>query len=174
MKVLIYEPHVEGHYFMFLKFLVPAIAALGVRPILLISQDSPTSEEFKEFLEPIGDLCQIIPCLEAIRPRSLVSLRDHLPAFWKSFRKYRPDHVYVPSADLILPWLGIFAAARLLKIPRGTEIECTVINSRVFYSAQGTGAREVVRNRIFRMGVAVAPAAIRVSVIDAVALGPAA
>ncbi len=183
MKVLIYEPNLGGHYFMFLKYLALAIHKLGIRPMLVLSRDAPSSPRFQAHLAPIADIIDLDASIDPVRYAKAARRRcsyfgrfkdtlrrcDYLSLLKDSFERHRPGHVYVPSADDFLVWLGIFSAARFWKILPNVEMECVAVGARVFHQNPAADGGFGIGRQLRWRAIAVAHPALSVGTIDPVA-----
>jgi glycosyltransferase involved in cell wall biosynthesis len=101
MNVLIFEPWHTGHHYEYLHRIIPALRALGVQPVLATTQAGSSSPQFDIHLRGFQPefRTRTFPNLTThSKLRARLQVRHHLS---QAILAESPDHIYVPSADMI-------------------------------------------------------------------------
>jgi glycosyltransferase involved in cell wall biosynthesis len=126
MRVLVFEAGSGGHSFNYHRLLLPAVAELADELIVVLRHDAMQSEFAQVQLRAMPDGIRWEPSVR--KPTG--SLLSRQMAFRNAMRdaitRYKPDHVYVPTADPVSQLSGIAAAIGKRDIPRGTEAEAAL------------------------------------------------
>jgi hypothetical protein len=157
MKVMIFEPNIEGHHFPFLARLVSAINDLGLSPVLVLDRRAPASEMYRQYLTPISRNFILDACIEPMSFSPATGLRELLPQFFRSLNRHQPEHTYIPSADIIFPWLVMACATRAFRLAPGLEIETVLVHGRALASRPGISQKRRFLDSVARLAAAKSP-----------------
>ncbi len=122
MHVLVYEQEHAGHYLQYVGSLLPALRELDTRVTVALTEYAVGSPEFRTFLEPRLSGASVETCV----PRARAGMRwGDRPLAYRQFRavidRVKPDHVLVPSADILTSAMWLHRLRGCL--PRGVEAE---------------------------------------------------
>lgn len=147
MHVLIYEQEHAGHYLQYVGSLLPALAALApaVSVTVALTEFAVTTPEYRSFLEP--RLSGAAVRTRVPRPPPGMRWRDRGMAY-RQFRavidELRPDHVLVPSADVLTSAMWLHRLRGCL--PRGVEAEAGLH----YGPARADSARALAKALVYR------------------------
>jgi len=154
MRVLVFEQWQGGHYFNYLELLVPRLAELADDVIVSMTSRALQSDRFKAQLGAIatlpgvqfdGGVSAADPALPGSeRLRLLLNLRDAV-ADW------RPDYLYVPSADAQTLAMGALGHLGVSILPRGLPSEATF---HCGYGPAVNGAKQALKEWVYRAAYA--------------------
>ena len=126
MRLLIFDPHDRGHYLSYVKYLLQA-APRAAEITLTVRKDARQSVAFQQQLLPHVNGA----ALDAtIRPDSYRDGEQLFEDFRAACGRHQPDHVWIPSADLLFKKATIARTLGVWRLPAGVEVECGLIEIR--------------------------------------------
>lgn len=126
MHLLIFEPHDRGHYLVYIRHMLRAVPA-GVRTTLLLRKGIAESPAYQQQLSSPPPGVEVVAAIDDNAYRD----GDRLLAdFTAALRDRRPDHVWAPSADLLLKTATRQRLFGRWRPPGNTEVECGLIETR--------------------------------------------
>jgi glycosyltransferase involved in cell wall biosynthesis len=131
MNVLIYEDDPRGHRLQFVRYLVEALAGLGVRPRLSCAADVHEMPEFVTFLAAVEESIEWSSIPAPLRSSHFV--RRSAKRFWyflSEIYHHRPEHVYVPFIDGLIYFLGLAGEATRHILPQRTQVEGILLRAQ--------------------------------------------
>src|SRR5687768_16896780 len=96
MHLMIFDPHDRGHYLGYVRYLLRAVGS-AARVTLVLRSGVDASVLFTGPDQPSADL----RLEHDIRPDSYRIGSDLCEDFRQACDRYRPDHIWVPSGDLL-------------------------------------------------------------------------
>src|SRR6185503_8544419 len=117
MHLLIFDPHERGHYLTFVRYLLDA-AAIASRVTLVLRHDIRQLEPFRQQLHTGLGRAELDPFIRTESYRLGDQLADD---FTQALARHKPDHVWVPSGDLLARHLGLNVVRRPWRGRGGTE-----------------------------------------------------
>lgn len=128
MRILIFNPDENGHNFVFLKALVPALRDLGCEIIIALTKRGFDSTEFRAHMVPVAGQfqadCSLTPAL---------GRRTRIAEIASAVRRNSAEHLLVPNAEPILAMLGLDSVLGRRSIPAGLTSEFTLIRADFAY-----------------------------------------
>jgi glycosyltransferase involved in cell wall biosynthesis len=126
MHLMIFDPHERGHYFTYVRYLLRG--AQHAHTVTLVLGNGVTqSVPFRQQLEPNLDRTRVDA---AIRNQSWRDGRSLLEDFAAACQRHQPDHIWVPSGDLLLRRCNTNYLLGKFKFAAGVEAECGLIELR--------------------------------------------
>lgn len=155
MRVLVYEPHYEGHRLHYVATVLPALAEVGADVTVALGAVAPGRPEFDRHLRPWADgtapgaaRVRFDPWMPDAPAGPAASARAQVGWLRESIRRARPDHLLVPGADGLSQMLGLRrvpGAGRLLlgpaAVPAGVESEAMLLRGGFAYPQPGRTGR---------------------------------
>jgi len=141
MRVLVFELGSGGHRFTYLRHIVPVVADLGCHVVVQTSQQAAASSEFQGNRQAMAEHAEIDTSGELSEAGFSARGRQKVFYLRKAVAKYRPDHVYLPSADGMIQILGIQQAFGRAAWRRGIEFEAGIHGCRFAYREDGWRSR---------------------------------
>ena len=126
MHLMIFDAHEQGHYLTYVRYMLQS-AACADRLTLVLRDGVMQSAPYREQLQSRVEKGQVDP---AIRSDSFHNGRHVLEDFQAALRRHRPDHVWIPSADLLVRHCNLAYALRRWRFPPNLEGECGLIELR--------------------------------------------
>ncbi len=148
MRIMIFEPAYQGHYFVYLSHMLPALIELvGPGNIVLQTSDpAPKSVEFANLIQPFTDRIDVRTGIanqwEAPGAAGTLRRADQLA---QSARDTRADHVIVPCADGLGQALAL-PRGRFRRFPSGVTSEGLFFQGKFLYPP--TGLADSLRQRV--------------------------
>jgi glycosyltransferase involved in cell wall biosynthesis len=126
MHLMIFDPHERGHYLAYVRYLL-AGAKDADRVTLVLRQGVIDSEPFQQQLASTVNNVEVDA---AIGPESFHDGQQLHRDFWAAVQRHGPDHVWVPSGDLLARHCNIAQIAQRRRVKRHMEAECGLIEIR--------------------------------------------
>ena len=147
MRVLVFEPDYKGHRLTYLRRILPELAALANRVIVVLDHDAPASLEYKEQLAGIRDHFELDASVKpGVRFKGMKLAEWNLDVLGRVIDRHKPDHVYLPMADGITQLAGMRALYGRRTIAKGLECEALLFHGRIGYS--GLSMADRLKNQI--------------------------
>jgi glycosyltransferase involved in cell wall biosynthesis len=134
MKTLIVENRFNGHYYLYLNYILPHLAELVGTVDVAITAEGRMSTEFQTYLAPLEDRVAFHSVLPSARPTERLRLHLNLR---EAVRRFRPEYVLVPSGDAETSPMGLFRIVGLGGLPGRPPAEVGI--------HYGYGSRETSR-----------------------------
>ncbi len=151
MRVLVFEIGFGGHRTTYLRHLLEALARLDCEVILYTSREAWDSSESRINLDPVCDRVQVEASSERTTMDPLGVAREKCRWLEEAGRRFRPDHVFVPTGDGMSE---IMAPRRLLRGGRwwrDVEVEVIMHGCRFAYPQSHWRRRQVDRYSRFAL-----------------------
>src|SRR6266496_528111 len=126
MHLLIFDPHERGHYLAYVRYLLAGAAGTD-RITLVLRQGVVDSEPFQQQLAASVQNVEIDCAIGADSFRDGRQLRED---FEDACRRHRPDHIWVPSGDLLARHCNLAQLTHRRRFARQLEAECGLIETR--------------------------------------------
>lgn len=126
MRLLIFDPHDRGHYLSYVKYLLQA-APRDVDVTLTVRKDADQSVAFQQQLLPHVNGAALDA---AIRAESYRDSEQLFEDFRSACSRHRPDHIWIPSADLLFKKATIAHTLGRWRLPAHVQVECGLIEIR--------------------------------------------
>jgi hypothetical protein len=151
LHLLILDPHDRGHYLGYVRHLLSE-AAFVPRVTAVLRRGITNSEAFQQQLAGSAGRCDID---DAIRPESYRNptlLREDLIS---AIQRHRPDHAWIPSADLLSLGASLPGSLRRWTLAGHTEAECGLVEIR--FHRRPRRWRGYIRHRLQERALAATP-----------------
>lgn len=126
MHLMIFDPHDRGHYLTYVRQLLSG-AECADRITLVLRQGAPQSGEYQEQLSSAVRNADVVP---SIRTDSYANGRQLLEDFSDACARCQPDHVWVPSGDLLAETSSVAHVLGRWRLPSDVEGECGLVELR--------------------------------------------
>ncbi len=153
MRVLVVEPVSEGHRFTYLRYLIEALAQLGLKPVLATTAFAASSIEFDHQLAASTHRF-VLDASYSHERGGMKAARARLRTLKAAASTHRPDHIIVPYADGLVQALT-FYGRRVLHLPRHVELEGLLFRGAFAYPGRGIGHR--ITSRVGGLAIAASP-----------------
>ena len=150
MHLMIFDPHERGHYLTYVRYLLET-STCAKRVTVVLRQDILASEPYREQLLPyIGN----VEVVTSIQPASFNDGQQLLSDFSTSCAEHSPDHIWVPSGDLLARHCNLARLRGQWRFPAGTEAECGLIEIRFHHPPKRWRgyARRFLEQQLLRAG----------------------
>jgi Glycosyl transferases group 1 len=128
---MIFDPHDRGHYLTYIRYILTE-ACIAERVTLVLQEDITSSEAYRTQLSPYVRDVEID---SAITPGSFRRGSALLADFQRAVRRHKPDHVWIPSGDLLVRQCNLTHLFRNCSFARGMEAECGMVEIRFHHSS---------------------------------------
>jgi glycosyltransferase involved in cell wall biosynthesis len=132
MKVMIYELWESGHRYHYVRELIIALSEITQDIILVTSFSAAQSGEFHTHLEDIHNLFLLDDEYQKCCPEKEITLWESSGYFIKAVKKHNPEHVFAPTANGMIQFLGIRCLLGFGRHLSSTEIEIMLMSGGVF------------------------------------------
>jgi glycosyltransferase involved in cell wall biosynthesis len=129
MHLMIFDPHDRGHYLTYVRQLLPG-AACADRVTLVLQQGATQSREYQEQLLSLPGNIDVVT---SIRPDSFYDGGRLVQDFSSACARLEPDHVWVPSGDVLVKASATARLSRRWRFRSGVEGECGLVELRFHY-----------------------------------------
>jgi len=126
MHLLIFDPHDRGHYLAYVRYLL-AGAKDADRVTLVLRRGARESEPFQQQLASAANGVEVDA---AIGPESYRDGQQLQQDFDAAVRRHAPDHIWVPSGDLLARRCNLARLTQRRRFARQIEAECGLIEVR--------------------------------------------
>lgn len=137
MRVLIFEPNLTGHHGPYLRHLICGLAALEQETVVATCPQATNSPYFELHLADVAGNVDFDESVLVGRKSTYRYAASMLRGLQRAVQVHRPDHVWVPYADLLTELLGARARCGLkVAWPEGVETEALFFRGRFAYPAE--------------------------------------
>jgi glycosyltransferase involved in cell wall biosynthesis len=126
MQLLIFDPHDRGHYLAYVRHMLQG-APPSADVTLVVCQGASRSVAFQQQLQPHVSGVRVD---EGIRPESYRNGKQLLEDFSAACDRHVPDHIWIPSGDLLFKAATLAHAMGRWRLPKAIEAECGLIEIR--------------------------------------------
>jgi glycosyltransferase involved in cell wall biosynthesis len=126
MHLMIFDPHNRGHYFAYIRYMLRG-AACAQRVTLVLEKGISKTEPFQQQLLSCVNDVEVKP---EIRPGVFNKGKQLLEEFSAACSRHKPDHIWVPSGDLLAKYCNLAYILKRWRFPAGIEGECGIIEIR--------------------------------------------
>ena len=143
MKTLIVENMHRGHYYGYLRYILPPLADLVDSVDVAITAEGRNSPEFQADLAALEDRVTFHSTLPSVAPKDRLRLHRNLR---DAVRRFRPDYVLVPSGDAQTSPMGLFRLLGRGGLPGGAQGE---VGIHYGYGSREIGRRDQAKDLFF-------------------------
>ncbi len=154
MQVLVFETLHTGHRLAYLSHLLPAIQALGARPILATTETAVRSREFQCHLNQCQDCFEVQLTPGYRKPTEWRPVETTSQLLW-AIEKCHPDHLIMPGGDVVSQLLSM---QRMLGRPLwDPNLFSETLLFRGGYGCKLTKLKDRIRRSVYRRILSWAP-----------------
>ncbi len=113
MKALVFERHYSGHRLTYLRLLLPALADLAYEVVLVTHKDLAPGSPHLKHLGKIPGNVRIEPSIDIPNTTPWKTAKASRSAFGSAIVQWKPDHVFIPTADGLSQVLGMMGGSNL-------------------------------------------------------------
>ncbi len=129
MHLMIFDPHERGHYLSYVRYMLQG-AACAERVTLVLQEGVMQSVPYQQQLLSYVNNVEVDPIIQR---GSFCNGKQLLEDFRSACGRHKPDHVWVPSGDLLAYHCNLAYALKRWRFPVDVEGECGLIELRFHY-----------------------------------------
>ncbi len=149
MKLMLFEPAYQGHFFQYAARIARSALDLGVETTLVTSVEAEKSRELSEHFGPLAARLTIQAPLSVESNRAAAAYWAAICLkFIAAVKEHKPDHIIIPFADGLTPMLTILCKLGAGRALRGREIEAIFLRTSFLYRNRDT--RSVITELLYR------------------------
>jgi glycosyltransferase involved in cell wall biosynthesis len=141
VRVLVFEPDHNGHHFSYLSLILPAVAALAPRPVLVISKGAPETEPYRLLIRPLAGAVELDAACAAPAGSAWEIAQRRAVDLLSAIERHRPDHVVVPYADGLGQVLALRGLSGRRVFRQGVSSEALFMRGAFAYPSAGVKRR---------------------------------
>lgn len=155
MRVLILEQEFQGHHYLYLSHIIPALAGLVDEVVVATTERGARSLEYEKLLAPLADRFTLDASLPPSDPslslRTRFELRRNIN---DAVRRVKPDYLLVPSGDGPTLAMGLARAAGRGGVPGRIPAE---VGIHYGYGLAEVGAKNRLKDLIYAQAQRLSP-----------------
>jgi len=129
MHLMIFDPHEQGHYLTFVRYLLDGSRDADRVTVVLHRRVKDSAPYALQLRDRVANATVDT----SIQPDSYRNAPQLFDDFKSADERHRPDHVWIPSADLLVGAANLSHALRKWQLRANTEAECGLIELRFHY-----------------------------------------
>ena len=132
MRIVVFETSADGHRFVYMKLLLPAVAELADHVTVALPADAPQRTEYQQLLAPLADRVSFDPWLPSLKRKAFHGALAKLRLVRQSIARAQADYLIVPHLDGLAQSMGLMRGLRNA-IPRHVVSEGLLLRGAFAY-----------------------------------------